>query len=277
MTAKESVQKSEDARTISLRRQQDLALQQERQEAAAREAAARQRALAAQEKASQEAEQRRQAEEQARLSAEQSAAAEKAKQIADAASAQAAADAAKAQQAAGEADRLRQQAEAEKNQLREQLLQQFNAVLPTHETPRGLVVNMQDVLFDTGKYALKAPAREALAKISGIVISHPGLQLGVEGYTDSTGTEELNQKLSEQRANTVRDYLMNQGINTETMTATGYGENYPVAPNDTASGRKLNRRVELVISGEVIGVKIGVPPSQAQPGVQTPPAQAPPR
>jgi outer membrane protein OmpA-like peptidoglycan-associated protein len=277
MTAKESVQKSEDARTISLRRQQDLALQQEREEAAAREAAAKARALAAQQNAAQETEQRRQAEEQARLSAEQSAAAERAKQQADAASAQAAAEAARAQQAAGQAERLRQQAEAERNQLREQLLQQFNAVLPTHETPRGLVVNMQDVLFDTGKYTLKGPAREALAKISGIVISHPGLQLGVEGYTDSTGTEELNQKLSEQRANAVRDYLMNQGVGSDNMTATGYGENYPVAPNDTYSGRKLNRRVELVISGEVIGVKIGVPPSQPQPGMQAPAVQPPPR
>jgi outer membrane protein OmpA-like peptidoglycan-associated protein len=135
---------------------------------------------------------------------------------------------------------------------------------------------MQDVLFDTGKYTLKGPAREALAKISGIVISHPGLQLGVEGYTDSTGTAQLNQKLSEQRANGVRDYLMNQGLNSQNMTSVGYGENYPVAPNDTAGGRKLNRRVELVVSGEVIGVKIGVPPSQPQPGIPTPSAQIPP-
>ena len=278
MTAKEAVQKAEDARTISLRRQQQLALQKEREDAAAREASEKQKALIAQQQAETEAQQRAQAEEQARLSAEnarqqteQRAAAEKARQEADAARAQAdaaradaAAEALKAQQAAAEADRLRAQAEADKNRLREQLLQQFSAVLPTQETPRGLVVKMQDVLFDTGKYTLKEGAREALAKISGIVISHPGLNLQVEGYTDITGPSAFNQKLSEQRANTVRDYLAKQGIDGQTMTSVGYGPQYPVASNDTVAGRKLNRRVELVVSGEVIGVKIGTPPAAQQ-------------
>ncbi len=262
MTAKEAVQKAEDARTISLRRQRDEALQQERAAAAAREAAEKQKAADARARAAQSAEQRAEAEANARREAEQRALADAARAQADAARAQADAEAQKAQQASAEAERLRQQAENEKNQLRQQLLQQFNAVLPTRETPRGLVVNMQDVLFDTGKYDLKPAAREALAKISGIVLSHPGLNLQIEGYTDSTGTAELNQKLSEQRANAVRDYLLNQGLNTNSLTAVGYGMNYPVAPNDTAAGRKQNRRVELVVSGEVIGVKLGVPPSQ---------------
>jgi outer membrane protein OmpA-like peptidoglycan-associated protein len=200
------------------------------------------------------------AKEQAQVEAEARAQAEAAKREADAARAQAAAEANRANQAAAEAGRLRQQAENEKNQLREQLLRQFNAVLPTRETPRGLVVDIQDVLFDTGKYTLKEAAREALAKISGIVISHPGLDLQVEGYTDNTGSERFNQKLSEERANTVRDYLASQGLSPQSMTAVGYGENYPVASNDTAAGRRMNRRVQLVLSGEVIGVKIGVPP-----------------
>lgn len=281
MTAKEATQQAEDARTISLRRQQQIALDTERQEAAARQAAAQQAAQDAQARAQRAAEQRAQAEQQAQLEAQQRAQAEKAKEEADAAReqadaarAQAAAEAQRAQQAAAEADRLRQQAEAEKNQLRAQLLQQFNAVLPTRETPRGLVVNMQDVLFDTAKYTLKEPAKLALAKIAGIVISHPGLNLQIEGYTDSTGTADFNQKLSEQRANAVRDFLMQQGINTQNMTSVGYGENYPVAPNDTRAGRQLNRRVELVVSGEVIGVKIGVPPSNQTPGTgPTPPQQ----
>jgi outer membrane protein OmpA-like peptidoglycan-associated protein len=168
------------------------------------------------------------------------------------------------------------QAEQEKTALRERLLQQFNSVLPTHESPRGLVVNMQDVLFDTAKYTLKEPAKLALARISGIVASHPGLNLQIEGYTDSTGTAEFNQKLSEQRANAVRDFLMDQGLNTQNMNAVGYGENYPVASNDTSAGRQSNRRVELVVSGEVIGVKIGTPPSAnptpGAPGV-TPPVK----
>jgi outer membrane protein OmpA-like peptidoglycan-associated protein len=266
MTAKEAVQKAEDARIISLRRQQQLALDQERQEAAARQAAAQQQA-------EQAARQRQAAEQQAQLEAQQRQAAEKATAEADAARAQSAAEAQKAQQAAAEADRLRQQAEAEKNALRERLLQQFNSVLQTRETPRGLVVNMSDVLFDTGKYTLKEPAREKLAKISGIVISHPGLNLQVEGYTDITGSDELNQRLSEQRADTVREFLISQGITPQSITAVGYGKNYPVASNDTPSGRALNRRVELVISGEVIGVKIGVPPAQTEP---TAPAQTPP-
>ncbi|MFL6353164.1 MAG: OmpA family protein [Bryobacteraceae bacterium] len=269
MTAKEAVQKAEDARIISLRRQQQLALEQERQEAAARQAAAQQHA-------EQEARQRQAAEQQAQLETQQRAVAERAKAEADAARAQSAIEAQKAQQAATEADRLRQQAEADKNALRQQLLQQFNAVLQTRETPRGLVVNMSDVLFDTGKYTLKEPAREKLAKISGIVISHPGLNLQVEGYTDSTGSDELNRRLSEQRADTVREFLVSQGINPQSVTAVGYGKNYPVGSNETPSGRALNRRVELVISGEVIGVHIGVPPAQTPPaaaGAETPQPQ----
>jgi outer membrane protein OmpA-like peptidoglycan-associated protein len=265
MTAKEAVQKAEDARIISLRRQQQLALDQERQEAAARQAATQQQA-------EQEARQRQAAEQQAEQEAQQRASAERAKAEADAARAQSAVEAQKAQQAAAEADRLRQQAEADKNALRQQLLQQFNAVLQTRETARGLVVNMSDVLFDTGKYTLKEPAREKLAKISGIVISHPGLTLQVEGYTDITGSDELNQRLSEQRADTVREFLVSQGINPQSITAVGYGKNYPVASNNTPSGRALNRRVELVVSGEVIGIKIGVPPAQTQPPA---PAEAP--
>jgi outer membrane protein OmpA-like peptidoglycan-associated protein len=263
--AKEAVQKAEDARIISLRTQQQLAQEQQEREAAA----AQQKALEAQELAAQEALRKQQAQEQARIEAQQRAEAEKAK-------AEAAAEAQKAQQAAA-------QAEAEKNQLREQLLQQFNAVLPTRETPRGLVVNMQDVLFASGQYTLKEPAREALARISGIILSHPGLNLQVEGYTDSTGSDEFNQKLSEERANAVRDYLISQGLNPQSITAVGYGRAYPVASNDTAAGRRLNRRVELVVSGEVIGVKIGVPPNQNQapstPGpslVQPPSPVAPP-
>jgi outer membrane protein OmpA-like peptidoglycan-associated protein len=276
MTSREAIQKAEDARIISLRRQEQLALEKERQDAAARQAAAQQQALLAQQKAQEEARQKQLAEEQARREAESRAVAERAKAEADAARAQADQARAQAQQAAAEAERLRQQAVMEKDQLRAQLLQQFNAVLPTRETPRGLVVNLQDVLFDTGKYTLKEPARLALARIAGIVVSHPGLNLQVEGYTDSTGTAEFNQKLSEQRANTVRDFLLSQGLNTNNMTAVGYGENYPVAPNDTASGRQQNRRVELVVSGEIIGVKIGTPPTagSSAPGAMNTPGAA---
>ncbi len=152
----------------------------------------------------------------------------------------------------------------EKQQLRAALLAQFNRVLPTTDTPRGLKANLADVLFAFGKYDLQPAAREALAKFSGIVLAHPGLHLSVEGYTDSVGTVAFNQTLSEQRANAVRDYLVQQGLDPTSITATGFGEANPVASNDNAAGRQQNRRVEIIISGEVIGTQIGTTPPAAQ-------------
>jgi outer membrane protein OmpA-like peptidoglycan-associated protein len=152
-----------------------------------------------------------------------------------------------------EADRARQAAA----ELRARLLDQFNRILETKDTPRGLVITMADVLFDTGKYDLRSDAREKLARLAGIVLAHPGLDLAVEGHTDSVGSEEFNQKLSEQRAETVRTFLIRQGLAGDSITALGCGKTMPVADNDTAAGRQKNRRVELIVSGEVIGVKIG--------------------
>ncbi|HEX4808002.1 MAG TPA: OmpA family protein [Bryobacteraceae bacterium] len=278
MTAKEAVEKAEDARVVSLRKQEQLARDQERQEAADRQAAAERHAR-------EQAERAQQAQQQAQLDAQQRAEAERAqrqseqaRQEADAARAQASQDADKAQQQATEANRLREQAEQQREQLRAQLLQQFNAVLPTRETSRGLVVNMQDVLFATAKYQLNQQAQLALARIAGIIVSHPGLNIHVEGYTDSTGSVDFNQKLSEQRADTVKNFLISQGVNPQTVTDQGYGESYPVASNETSQGRHLNRRVELVVSGEIIGVQIGVPPSQtSNPGLSSPGATVPPQ
>jgi outer membrane protein OmpA-like peptidoglycan-associated protein len=176
---------------------------------------------------------------------------------ADAREAQANAEAetlkAKEQAAQEEAERARQAAEA----LRAQLLEQFNRILDTRDTPRGLVVNMADVLFDTARFDLRPIAREKLARFSGIVLAHPGLNLAIEGHTDSTGSDELNQKLSEQRAESVRKYLIEQGLPDSSLTATGFGKTMPIADNSTAAGRQQNRRVEIIISGEVIGRKIG--------------------
>ena len=149
------------------------------------------------------------------------------------------------------------QAEAEKADLRSQLLMQFNAILQTRDTARGLIVNMSDVLFDTAKFSLRPLAREKLAKVAGIVSGHPGLRLDVEGYTDSVGGDEYNQRLSEQRGASVRDYLIQQGMPGSSVTTKGFGKSEPVASNDTAQGRQRNRRVELVISGEIIGTEIG--------------------
>lgn len=256
-TARQTVQFAEDARALSAQKQEAERIQKEKNAAAAA-AAAKAKAEA---DAAAAAEAKRQAEltaaKEAQMKAEAEAAAVKAKAEADAAAAksQAEQNALMAKEAAAKADaeRARQAAAA----LRAQLLEQFNRVLETTDTPRGLVVNMADVLFDTGKYNLRPEAREKLAKLSGIVLAHPGLHLAVEGYTDSTGSDELNMKLSEQRAGAVQDYLVSQGLAQDTVTSQGFGKSMPVADNATAAGRQKNRRVEIIVSGEVIGQKIG--------------------
>ena len=166
--------------------------------------------------------------------------------------------------AAAASDQQLQQALKDREALRASLLVQFNAILATRDTARGLVVNMSDVLFDTGKFTLRPLAREKLAKISGIVLAYPSLLLAIEGDTDSVGSDSYNQDLSEKRAEAVRDYLAHENIPMASMTAQGFGKTQPVAPNDTAEGRQQNRRVELVVSGDVIGTTIGVV-SQNQP------------
>jgi outer membrane protein OmpA-like peptidoglycan-associated protein len=158
--------------------------------------------------------------------------------------------------AAVSSDAQLQQALRDREELRARLLQQFNLILETRDTARGLVVNMSDVLFDSGKYTLRPLAREKLAKISGIVLAYPSLRLAVEGNTDSVGTESFNQDLSEKRAEGVRTYLTQQGVPQGSTTATGFGKSRPIASNDTSEGRQQNRRVELIVSGEVIGNKI---------------------
>ena len=158
--------------------------------------------------------------------------------------------------AAASSDTQLQQAVRDREELRARLLQQFNLILETRDTARGLVVNMSDVLFDSGRYTLRPLAREKLAKISGIVLGYPSLKLAIEGNTDSVGTEAFNQQLSAQRAEGVRTYLTQQGVPESSTTATGFGKTRPIASNHTSEGRQQNRRVELVVSGEVIGTKI---------------------
>jgi outer membrane protein OmpA-like peptidoglycan-associated protein len=228
-TARQTVQFSEDARALAVQRQEQERIAKERDEAAAKAKAE------AEAKAAAEA-----AEAQRKADAE----AAEAKRKADA-------EIAAKEQAV-------QAAQREKQQLRARLFEQFNRVLPTSDTPRGLVVNMGDVLFDVGKSNLRSEAREALAKLSGIVLNYPSLHLNIEGYTDSTGSDEFNQKLSEQRAEAVQGYVIEQGLSASGVTAKGLGKSMPVADNDTTAGRQKNRRVEIIISGEVIGEKIGM-------------------
>ncbi len=287
--AREAVQMAEDARIITLKKMEEEELAKERADASEREARAkaetqaeagrREQAEAARraanERAALEARSRAQAESE-RASAERAKAdadrarleAESAKNEAlqaanlaakQKAEAEAASQAALAQQQ--ESDRLRRNAENDREQLRRQLLQQLNLILETRDTARGLIVNMSDVLFDTASHNLRPGAREKLAKVSGIVLAHPGLHLEVEGHTDSVGGDSYNQKLSEARAGAVRDYLVQQGISAASVASHGFGETMPVASNDNAAGRQRNRRVELVVSGEVIGTRIGSPTS----------------
>jgi outer membrane protein OmpA-like peptidoglycan-associated protein len=271
-TARAAVQNAEDARIITLRKERAEDLANERAAAAQREATAKQAAEAA----------RLQADEQTRLRADADlarAAAERAKAEAMAASAQAqadraAADAARqsalteqakaqaeaeaARRAAAQANTALQQSEADKLRMRQQLLAQLNAILMTRDSARGLIVNMSDVLFDFGKATLRPEAREKLAKVSGIVLAYPGLKLALEGHTDSIGSDDFNQKLSEKRSMNVRDYLVAQGINMNSLSAIGMGKNDPIASNDTNEGRQQNRRVEMIVSGDVIGQPVGM-------------------
>jgi outer membrane protein OmpA-like peptidoglycan-associated protein len=272
--ARDAAQTAEDARVMSLKKQEQERLEAE---SAAREAKARAEAQAEADRRRQAEEDRAKAEaalqeaqrmkEQAEAAAQEAA---KAKAEAEAARAAAlqqqqalAAEAEKAKQAASEADRLRQQAEKDKADLRARLLQQLNTILETKDSARGLISNMGDVLFETGKYELKPAARERLARVSGILLAYPSLNVSVEGYTDSTGSDDFNQKLSEQRSGTVRDYLVQAGVAEAGVTSRGFGKAQPVASNDTAEGRQKNRRVELVVSGDVIGTEAaeGKPPA----------------
>jgi outer membrane protein OmpA-like peptidoglycan-associated protein len=257
MTAREAVQTAQDARTITLKRLEEERQEAERRAAEAREVLAKQQAEDA-EKAKLEAQLAE--EKAAREKAEAEAAREEA--LAQEQQAQRAAEIAARQKAAADADaeRARQaaaQAESEKADLRKQLLQQLSTILQTRDSARGLIVNMSDVLFDTGSCTLKPGAREKLAKISGILLAYPSLKIQVEGHTDSVGGDDYNQRLSEQRAQSVREYLVDQMVSADAVTAFGFGKSKPVATNDTPEGRQQNRRVELVVSGAAIGQNMG--------------------
>ena len=285
MPARQAAQTAEDARLIALQRQEAEFVANERAVAAQRERAALDRAQAERERAQAEEARRRQAEldaqaaaaataaaerdrlatERARLDAlkaqseaEQArAAAEAAKQAADAAKLAADGEAQQARLQAQQAQAVAAQAEQEKQALRDRLREQLNTVLETRETARGLIVNVSDVLFDTGSATLKPGAREKLARVAGILATHPDLHIEIEGHTDSVGGDDYNQRLSERRSEAVRAYLVQQRIPPTLVDAEGFGESRPVATNDTAAGRQQNRRVELVVTGESIGRTAG--------------------
>jgi outer membrane protein OmpA-like peptidoglycan-associated protein len=269
--AKEATETAEEARLMAVKQKAEDEAQAA---AAAREAKARADA-AAEAKRRADAEAAQAQAEQARAQAEQAKAeAEKMKEEAVAAAQEAsrqkeeaekakadavaqqqvlAAETDKARAAAAQSESLRQQAEKEKQELRARLLQQLNSILATRDSARGLIANMSDVLFRSGSFELLPGARERLAKVSGIVLAYPSLHVAIEGHTDSVGSDEYNQNLSEHRAEAVRDYFVQQGISSSAVEARGFGKSEPIASNDTAEGRQQNRRVELVLSGDAIG------------------------
>jgi outer membrane protein OmpA-like peptidoglycan-associated protein len=268
--SREAVQTAEDAREIAMKRIETERAEHERNASAGREANAN-AATADAVRDRDEADRRKQEAEEAARRAQgaqanaeadsdrnRAAAAASDQQAMDARNRQASAeaDSDRNRAAAASADLRTQDAVRDREELRAKLLQQFNLILETRDTARGLVVNMSDVLFDSGQYTLRPLAREKLAKISGIVLAYPTLMLAVEGNTDSVGTEEFNQTLSEKRAESVRTYLTRQGVPEGSTTAAGFGKSRPIASNDTSDGRQQNRRVELIVSGEVIGTKI---------------------
>lgn len=269
--ARGATQMAEDARILTLQKKnqeridaEKRALQEKREKAEAEAKASAEREAQAKAQAEEDARRRAQAESD-RLAAEKAKAdAERAKAEADAARAQAEAarQAALAEQAKAEAaaETARQAAELairQKEEMRARLMNQLNQVLETKDSPRGLIVSMPDVLFDSAQYTLKPVARERLARIAGIVLAYPDLKLEIEGHTDSIGSDDYNQVLSEKRAASVRDYLLQSGVTLNNVLARGLGKSDPIADNTTAAGRKLNRRVEMIVSGDVIGTKIG--------------------
>jgi outer membrane protein OmpA-like peptidoglycan-associated protein len=262
--AREAVQTAEDARAITVKKIDQERLENERQAAAHAQAQTQAQADDATRQAKQAQSDQARAE-FAKGEAEEDAA--KARNEAD----NARSDAAKAKsdmadslassanalslaQSDAEQSRLAaQQSEADKVAMRTRLSEQLNSILHTRDSARGLIVSMSDVLFDTGKYSLKPGAREKLAKVAGILLAYPSLNIAVGGYTDNVGGDEMNQRLSEHRADSVRDYLVQQGVATNSLSSKGFGNSLPVASNDNSAGRQQNRRVELLVSGEAIG------------------------
>jgi outer membrane protein OmpA-like peptidoglycan-associated protein len=286
--SREAVQTAEDARAIAVKKMDDVRLENERQDSADAQARSQGRADEATRRRDQ-AESDTARAQAAKAQAESDAAnaqasnaqaqSDAARARNDAADAQAAtlraqadmannqassatalsaaqADAEQSRLAAQQAQLSAQQAETDKATMRAKLSEQLNSILQTRDTARGLIVSMSDVLFDTGRYSLKPGAREKLAKVAGILLAYPGLNIAVGGFTDNVGGDSMNQTLSENRAGSVRDYLVQQGVSTNSVSARGFGNTLPVSSNENASGRQQNRRVELLVSGEAIGTPV---------------------
>jgi outer membrane protein OmpA-like peptidoglycan-associated protein len=269
--SRDAVQTAEDAREIAVKKLDEMRLANERQASSDAQAQAQEQAdnairqkdqaqseaaiaLAAKTQAESDAARARAEAMDAQNAAAQAKVDMAASQASSANAISAAqADAEQARLAAQQSQASAQQAETDKAAMRTRLSEQLNSILQTRDSARGLIVSMSDVLFDTGKYSLKPGAREKLAKVAGILLAYPGLDIQVGGYTDNVGSDEMNQTLSENRAGSVRNYLVEEGVAMNSVSAKGFGNTLPVATNDNSAGRQQNRRVELLVSGDAIG------------------------
>jgi outer membrane protein OmpA-like peptidoglycan-associated protein len=265
--SRDAVQTSEDAREIAVKKMDEMRLASERQSSADAQASAEAATSQAESDARNAQAAKLQAETEAAKARGQAAEAQsanvqaqsdlaKSQALSASAISAAQADAEQARLAAQTAQASVQQAESDKAALRAKLSEQLNSILQTRDSARGLIVSMSDVLFDTGRYSLKPGAREKLAKVAGILLAYPTLNIEVGGYTDNVGSDAMNQTLSENRAGSVRDYLVQEGVLTNSVSARGFGNTLPVASNDDSAGRQQNRRVELLVSGEAIGTAV---------------------
>jgi outer membrane protein OmpA-like peptidoglycan-associated protein len=258
--AREAVQTAEDARAIAVKKMDEIRLATERSNAANAQAQTQAEADSAmRQKEQAQADRARaelatsQAEAQTAMAQADSNQAKLDLATSQSATSAAQADAEQSRLAAQQAQQSAQQADADKSAMRVRLSEQLNAILQTRDSARGLIVSMSDVLFDTGKYSLRPGAREKLAKVAGILLAYPGLNIAVGGYTDNVGGDQMNQTLSENRAGSVRAYLVEQGVAANSVSSQGFGNTLPVASNGSSAGRQQNRRVELLVSGEAIG------------------------
>jgi outer membrane protein OmpA-like peptidoglycan-associated protein len=239
--------------------QQMTLLQQQAQQAQAESAAAQERAAAAGLSAEAADKARREADEARRNAESLASQATAARAEAERASAQAAAAAAaldaqrqQLEEQVGEAEAENARLRAERNDLQARLTGALSEVAEISQTARGVVVNLPDILFDINKATLKPSAQVAMGKLAGIVSVFPDINLRVEGHTDSTGTDAINDRLSHDRANAVVAFLRGQGVAARRMTAEGYGSRLPRADNSTVEGRAKNRRVEIILAEGVI-------------------------
>src|ERR1051326_6954330 len=140
-------------------------------------------------------------------------------------------------------------AEGHRMDQQQKELQQIPGVEVTRPTANEIDINLtNDILFDFNSYALRSESKSTLQNLADNFRKYPDEQISVEGHTDAIGSLDANQRLSEQRADTVRNYLVDQGVTGTRITSIGYGETRPKATNDTPEGRQLNRRVEIHVT-----------------------------